>query len=137
MQSESILKNLITQVRGRRQLGSGQRIIEDEIVVRHSDDHRTTAGSGTVLDAPLANPDRLWPSGLVEYKFYHTFPVENKRIVMEAMAYITTKVSSGDCIRFQEATESTEDYVLIRDGVNVCNSEVGRTGGEQVIKLSR
>ena len=75
---------------------------------------------------------------MVEYKFYHTFPVENRRIVLEAMTYITNKVSrSGDCITFQEATDSTEDYILIRDGVNVCNSEVGRTGGEQVIKLSR
>ena len=120
------------QVRGRRQLGSGLRIIEDEIVVRHSG----PTGSDTALDAPLANPDRLWPSGVVEYKFYHTFPVESRRIVLEAMTYITTKVS-GDCITFQEATDSTEDYILIRDGVNVCNSEVGRTGGEQVIRLSR
>ena len=74
---------------------------------------------------------------MVEYKFYHTFPTEHRGVVLDAMAYITTKVSSGDCIRFQEATESTEDYVLIRDGVDVCNSEVGRIGGEQVIKLSR
>merc|ERR1712110_960879 len=107
-------------VRGRRQLGSGPRIIEDEIVVRPSG---STAGSDTAQDAPLANPDRLWPSGVLEFKFYHTFPVENRRIVKEAMTYIRTKVSaSGDCITFQEATDSTEDYVLIRDGVNVCNS---------------
>ena len=45
----------------------------------------------------------------------------------------TTKVSE-DCIRFQEATDSTEDYILILDGVNVCNRELERTGGEQVIK---
>ena len=74
----------------------------------------------------------------LEYKFYHTFPEQNRRIVLEAMAYISTKASvSGDCITFKEATDSTEDYVLIRDGVNVCNSEVGRMGGEQVIRLSR
>merc|ERR1719151_264130 len=89
------------EVRGRRQLGSGQRIIEDEIVVRHSG---STTGSDRAQDAPLANPDRLWPSGVVEYKFYHTFPVENRRIVQESMTYISTKVSvSGDCITFQEA----------------------------------
>ena len=75
---------------------------------------------------------------MVEYKFYHTFPEQNKVIVLQAMTYIRTKISvSGDCITFQEATDSTEDYVLIRDGVNVCNSEVGRIGGEQVIRLSR
>ena len=114
---------------------SGQRIIEDEIVVRHSG---PTTGSDRVQDTPLANPDRLWPSGVVEYKFYHTFPVENRRIVQESMTYISTKVSvSGDCITFEEATDESLDYVLIRDGVNVCNSEVGRMGGEQVIRLSR
>ena len=75
---------------------------------------------------------------MVEYKFYKTFPEQNKRIVLQAMTYIRNKVSvSGPCIRFQEATDSTKDYVLIRDGVNVCNSEVGRVGGEQVINLSR
>jgi len=136
MTSLGVIRHLMTNQDGRerRQLGSGQRIIEDEIVVRHNSD--LTSSSETVLDAPLANPDRLWPSGVVEYKFYHTFSTEKRRIVMEAMEYITAKVSSGDCIRFQEATESTEDYVLIRDGVDVCNSEVGRIGGEQVIKLS-
>ena len=25
-------------------------------------------------DAILADPDRLWPSGIVEFKFYRTFP---------------------------------------------------------------
>ena len=77
---------------------------------------------------------------MVEYKFYKTFPEQNKRIVLQAMTYITTKVGrrkAEDCITFQEADDSTEDYVLIRDGVNVCNSEVGRVGGEQVINLSR
>ena len=114
-------------------MGSGERVIEDEIVVRHSG---STTGSDRAQDAPLANPDRLWPRGVVEYKFYHTFPEQNKRTVLEAMTYISTKVAE-DCIIFQEATGKTQDYVLIRDGVNVCNSEVGRMGGEQVINLSR
>ena len=25
-------------------------------------------------DAPLANPDRVWPNGVVDFKFYRTFP---------------------------------------------------------------
>ena len=25
-------------------------------------------------DAIIADPDRLWPNGMVEYKFYRTFP---------------------------------------------------------------
>ena len=76
----------------------------------------------------------MWPSGLVEYKFYDSFPVANRRTVRRAMDYITSKVS---CITFREATDLTVDYILIRDGVNMCNSELGRTGGVQVINLSR
>ena len=76
---------------------------------------------------------------MLEFKFYDTFPEHNRRIVREAMDYITTKTNeiSANCITFREATERTRDYVLIRDGVNVCNSEVGRIGGEQVINLGR
>ena len=31
-------------------------------------------GSSDILSAHLADPDKLWPSGVVEYKFYKTFP---------------------------------------------------------------
>ena len=85
------------------------------------------------MDAHLANPDRLWPSGVVEYKFYHTFPNASKEIVLRAMEYIASKAS---CITFREAGELTDDYVLIRDGLH-CNSELGRTGGVQKLNLNR
>ena len=90
-------------------------------------------GNPSALDAHLADPNRLWPSGVVEYKFYHTFPFP-RMIVRRAMDYITSKAS---CITFQEATEDTVDYVLIRDGADMCNSELGRTGGKQEINLNR
>ena len=112
------------QDRGKRQLST----IEGDIVVRGS-----IQGDPTALDAHLANPDRLWPSAVVEYKFYHTFPNASKEIVLRAMAYITSKVS---CIIFTEATDLTENYVLIQDGVQ-CSSELGRTGGVQKLNLNR
>ena len=59
------------------------------------------------MDAHLANPDRLWPSGVVEYKFYNTFPNASKEIVLRAMEYITSKAS---CITFMKATEPSENY---------------------------
>ena len=31
-------------------------------------------GNSTKLNAHLADPKMLWPSGVVEYKFYHSFP---------------------------------------------------------------
>ena len=70
---------------------------------------------------------------MVEYKFYKSFPASSQRTVKRGMAYITTRVP---CITFEEATSSTVDYVLFRDGIK-CNSELGRTGGEQVINLNR
>ena len=103
-------------------------MVEGDIVVRQGD-----LGGSSALDAPLANPDRLWPSGMVEYKFYDTFPAANKEIVLRGMRYISTKAT---CIIFREATESTIDYVLIRDGLK-CNSELGRTGGQQLLNLNR
>ena len=30
--------------------------------------------NGTRPNAPLADPNLLWPSGIVEFKFYRTFP---------------------------------------------------------------
>ena len=119
----------VMQVREGRQLTSGERetILEGDILVRN------TSLDSSALDAHLADPDRLWPSGLVEYKFYKSFPTSSQKTVKRAMTYITTRVP---CITFEEATTSTVDYVLFRDGLK-CNSELGRTGGEQVINLNR
>ena len=116
--------NFHFQIRGRRQLTT----LEGDIMVRNSN-----TGEPTALDAHLADPNRLWPSGVVEYKFYDTFPAANKEIVLRGMRYISSKAS---CITFREATESTIDFVLIRDGLQ-CNSELGRTGGQQLLNLNR
>ena len=42
---------------------------ERDILVGSSD-----LSNPSTLNAHLANPDKLWPSGVVEYKFYKTFP---------------------------------------------------------------
>ena len=71
---------------------------------------------------------------MVEFKFYDTFPADKRQIMLNAMEYITRKVP---CIKFREATESTKDYVLIRDAAGVCRSDLGRIGGEQEVELNR
>ena len=91
-------------------------------------------GDSIDFDAPLADSDRLWPEGVVEYQFYHTFPAKNKRIVRQAMDYITSKVP---CITFRPKIESARDFVTIYDGADSCSSEIGRVGGEQVLNLNR
>ena len=50
------------------------------------------------------------------------------------MDYITNVIPG--CITFREATEMTDDYLLIRDGF-VCNSQLGRVGGEQIMTLGQ
>ena len=81
----------------------------------------------------MVDPDRLWPSGVVEFRFYDTFPNSSKKIMLRAMEYITSKAT---CITFREAGELTDNYVLIQDGLH-CNSELGRTGGVQKLNLNR
>ena len=103
--------------------------MEGDIIVRDR-----SSGVSSNLDAPLADSDRLWPGGVVEYRFYRTFPNAHKTIVLKAMEYITSKVP---CITFQPAIESTRDYVLILDHVDSCSSDLGRVGGEQVIYLNK
>merc|ERR1711971_745744 len=130
--SEDLIRQLkrSQDVREGRQLTSGgsETILEGDILIRN-----TGTLDPSALDAHLADPNRLWPSGLVEYKFYKSFPASSHKTVKRAMTYITTRVP---CITFEEATSSTVDYVLFRDGLR-CNSELGRTGGEQVINLNR
>ena len=45
---------------------SGETTIEGDIVIRDSE-----LTDPMLLDAHLANPNRLWPSGVVEYRYYH------------------------------------------------------------------
>merc|ERR1712012_1429212 len=130
--SEELVNRLMRgqEARDRRQSVSSQiSTIEGDIIVRGQ-----TPGNHAGLSAPLANPNLLWPGGVVEYRFYRTFPNAHKAIVLKAMEYITSKVP---CIRFQPAIESTRDYVLILDHVDSCSSDLGRVGGEQVIYLNK
>ena len=73
--------HVIYMVRERRQLSSGKTIMEGDIVLRQSE----LSGS-TALDAPLANPDQLWPSGVVK------FPANKKEIMRNTMEYITREL---------------------------------------------
>ena len=36
--------------------------------------HPDKLGNSSFSNAALANPEMLWPSGMVEYKFYRSFP---------------------------------------------------------------
>ena len=120
---------------------------EGDILVGSSD-----LSNPSTLSAHLANPDKLWPSGVVEYKFYKTFPrflyeayflhsltftfifyqffCSNQREKMrEAMDLITNRVP---CITFELATPESVNFVTIVNGAD-CSSDLGMKGGEQHI----
>ena len=102
---------------------------------------------GPFSSAHLADPEFLWPSGVVEYKFYKTFPRwvldfqesiwsvqslrKHKKLVEKAMKYITNRTS---CVTFVPTT-SFINYVTIITGPN-CSSEVGMRGGQQLLYLN-
>jgi len=88
--------------------------------------------SSEVAGAHLADPARLWPNGVVEYKFFRTFLGEHQTLVRNAMAYIT---SVSPCITFVPANSSSVNYVLITPGAS-CASELGMRGGEQLLFLN-
>merc|ERR1712012_951029 len=129
--SEEVVNKLM---RGQEAREKRQHVIEEtatvegDIIVRDR-----SSGNSSNLDAPLADPSRLWPRGMVEYRFYSTFPPENRRKVVQAMDYITSKVS---CITFHPKTESAVDFVTIYDGASSCSSELGRVGGDQALRLN-
>jgi len=85
-----------------------------------------------VAGAHLADTDRLWTGGVVEFKFYKTFLLEHQLVMKKAMLYIT---SSTPCVTFVPATSSSVNFVLIIPGAK-CASELGMQGGQQMITLN-
>ena len=81
----------------------------------------------SLAEAHLANPDRLWPLGLVEYKFYRTFPPKHQTMVRKAMDYITERTP---CVNFVQGNSDSINYVTIIPTmyrfmipVEICNQE--------------
>ena len=109
---------------------SGAPTIEGDIL----DHQRGSVVDPTMSHAHIADPDRLWPNGVVAFEFDSNFPRKHRIIMEEVMRYIKEKVL---CINFVENTEETIDYVLIYPGVDKCESNLGRVGGQQRLNLNR
>ena len=93
------------------------------------------AGDSSYSHAHLADPNRLWPSGVVEYNWYFTFERPLRRELIKAMDYITKNVP---CVKFKPANSQeipSPNYVIIHPGTE-CKSERGMKGGPQVISLN-
>ena len=86
-----------------------------------------------VSNARLANPDLMWPLGMVEYKFYRSFPPKHQTMVREAMDYITERTP---CVTFMLADSESINYVTIISSGTKCASELGMRGGRQMLWLN-
>ena len=86
-----------------------------------------------VSNARLADPDLLWPLGIVEYKFYRTFPPKHQTSVREAMDHITSRTP---CVTFVPANHDSINYVTIISSGSKCASELGMKGGRQMLWLN-
>ena len=99
---------------------------EGDIVLRNLTDP-------SLAHAHLANPDLLWPRGIVEYKFYWTFPQKHQTSVREAMDYITERTP---CVTFVPVNSDSINYVTIISSGSKCASELGMKGGRQMLWLN-
>jgi astacin len=75
----------------------------------------------------IVGSNYLWPKGIVHYEIDPALP--NPERVHEAIAHWEGKTPIR-CVK----RESEKDYVLFRPA-KVCNSSVGRQGGEQYVNL--
>ena len=108
------------------QLPTIEETFEGDIVLRNLTDP-------SLADAHLADPDLLWPRGMVEYKFYLTFPPKHQTSVREAMDYITSRTP---CVTFVPANNNSINYVTIVSSGSKCASELGMKGGRQMLWLN-
>ena len=79
-------KKKIQERKGRQLPGETQERYEGDILVGSSD-----LSDPADLSAHFANPDKLWPSGVVEYKFWRTFPRYRLTFTFHVKQVILTK----------------------------------------------
>ncbi|XP_076060315.1 uncharacterized protein LOC143036641 isoform X2 [Oratosquilla oratoria] len=81
----------------------------------------------------VVETSRLWPDGVVPYKFSAEFlflPLE-RYLIRKTMSSIADR----SCVQFVERTSHHDDYVKIIYDTNKCYSHIGRQGGVQVLSL--
>jgi hypothetical protein len=109
----------------------GMAVVEEDIIVGRGGD---SANYGAVVFKR-----KTWDGGVFPYRFAEGFPEEMKKTVKGAIRdlndqtnYIFTFTEITDIASNQRYT----DYVTFNFAEHVCNSWVGKTGGEQLINLS-
>ena len=77
----------------------------------------------------IPNDAQRWPGGVIYYEIDQSLSA-HRDVITAAMNHISSKT----CIRFSPATSGTRDYIHFFLGQG-CYSNVGRTGGRQMLSL--
>lgn len=75
---------------------------------------------------------RRWPGGVVPYTISSSFNAAQRDTILKALSHVS---ANDPTVRFRPRT-SEADYVSFRLHASDCNSNVGRTGGGQIINLT-
>lgn len=73
---------------------------------------------------------RIWTSGVIPYVYDRNFDNKRRQLMNRAMEEYHRKT----CIRFRQATRNDRDYIRMVNQ-NACWSIIGRSGGEQLLKM--
>jgi len=71
-----------------------------------------------------------WPGGVVYYEIEEEFPLQHRKMLAEAMGEFVNRT----CISFRKRRKE-KDYVVFSSKRNECSSNIGRSGGRQVIMV--
>ncbi|XP_052714744.1 uncharacterized protein LOC128188023 [Crassostrea angulata] len=103
--------------------GAGLNLFEGDIQGYHRGNHHT-------LKAAITNHNGLWNTRVVPYQFDPLFRMEDRHIVLDAIADFHNKT----CIKFIPRT-TEKDFIIFKQ-VNGCSSHIGRQGGAQDVSLA-
>eukprot|EP00088_Acartia_fossae_P011540 TRINITY_DN15865_c0_g1_i11.p1 TRINITY_DN15865_c0_g1~~TRINITY_DN15865_c0_g1_i11.p1 ORF type:complete len:373 (+),score=54.17 TRINITY_DN15865_c0_g1_i11:80-1198(+) len=73
----------------------------------------------------VRNSSKLWPEGVVVYKFEANLGVYERHIVREKMDYIVSQLEPG-CVTFREKVVTDEYYLKIGSAESKCSAFIGR-----------
>ncbi|XP_064535365.1 seminal metalloprotease 1-like [Drosophila montana] len=79
----------------------------------------------------LLSPDEHWPNGEVFYKIDEQF----KPVQVDHIKLAMQIIQNVSCVRFLPADENTKNFVEVKVSLSGCWSNVGFTGGKQLLSL--
>lgn len=81
------------------------------------------------------NPSRRWPGGNIPFEFESGLSEQHQQLALEAMSQVESSVAG---VNFRPRFGSDNDFITFRpldDPLACGNSQVGRTGGDQAVRL--